>query len=65
MENLLIDLRAVITKFPQLKDEVNSMFQLCKDEIEEGGSYEHEIQLCYGAVKDLIDDIGEDSSFFY
>jgi hypothetical protein len=65
MKQLVIDLRAVITKFPQLKDGVNDMYQLCRDEIEEGGSEQHEIDLCRGAVKDLIEEIGEDSSFFY
>jgi hypothetical protein len=65
MKQLVIDLRAVITKFPQLKEGVNDMYQLCKDEIEEGGSEQGEIESCRQAVKDLIEEIGEDSSFFY
>ncbi len=65
MKQLAEDLRKVITKFPQLKDGVNDMYQLCKDEIEEGGSEQGEIENCRQAVKDLIEEIGEDSSFFY
>jgi hypothetical protein len=65
MKQLAIDLRAVIAKFPQLSEDVNGMYQWCKDEIEEGGSPDHEIDSCRQAVRDLIDDIGEDSSFFY
>ena len=59
MKQLAIDLRAVITKFPQLKEGVNDMYQLCKDEIEEGGSEQGEIESCRQAVKQLIEEIGE------
>lgn len=65
MKQLVEDLRKVIAKFPQLKEGVNDMYQLCKDEIEEGGSEHGEIENCRQAVKDLIEEIGEDSSFFY
>lgn len=65
MKQLAEDLRKVIAKFPQLKSGVNDMYQLCKDEIEEGGSEQGEIENCRQAVKDLIEEIGEDSSFFY
>ena len=57
MKKLVTELRAVIAKYPQLKDQVNDLFQLCKDEIEEGGSVEHEIELCYGSVRELVDEI--------
>ena len=64
MKQLVQDLREVITKFPQLKGQVNDFYQLCRDEIEEGGSEQHEIDLCRQSVKELIEEIGEDSSFF-
>ena len=57
MKQLAEDLRAVIAKYPQLKDQVNDFYQLCKDEIEEGGSEMHEIELCRGSVQELIDEI--------
>jgi hypothetical protein len=57
MKELVIELRAVIAKYPQLKDQVNDFYQLCKDEIEEGGSPEHEMDLCRGSVQELVDEI--------
>lgn len=57
MKKLVEDLRAVIAKHPQLKEQVNDLFQLCKDEIEEGGSEMHEIELCRGSVQELVDEI--------
>jgi hypothetical protein len=41
-------------KHPQFKSEVKDFFQLMKDEIEEGGSVEHEIDLFIGACDDLL-----------
>jgi hypothetical protein len=43
-----------IKKHPQHKSEVHDFFQLMKDEIEEGGSTEHEIDLFIGACEDLL-----------
>lgn len=39
---------------PQLKDEVNDFFSLMIDEIDDGGSTEHEIDLFIGACEDLL-----------
>jgi|LakMenE18May11ns_1017448.scaffolds.fasta_scaffold9838325_1 hypothetical protein len=41
-------------KHPQHKEEVRDFFQLMKDEISEGGSTEHEIDLFIGACEDLL-----------
>jgi len=57
MKQLREDLRAIVAKYPQLKDEVNDFYQLCQDEIEEGGSEQHEIELCRGSVQELVDEI--------
>lgn len=43
-----------IIKHPQHKEEVNDLVQLCKDEIEEGGSVSHEIQLCMNDIEQLL-----------
>ena len=43
-----------IKKHPQHKDDVKNYFQLMKDEIEEGSSTEHEIDLFIGACDDLL-----------
>ena len=39
---------------PQLKDEVNDYFSLMIDEIDDGASTEHEIDLFIGACEDLL-----------
>lgn len=39
---------------PEHKNEVKEFFQLMKDEIQEGGSTEHEIDLFIGACNDLL-----------
>lgn len=39
---------------PEFKEEVRDLFQLMKDEIEEGGSTEHEIDLFIGSCNDLL-----------
>jgi len=41
-------------KHPEHKSEVFDYFQLMKDEVEEGGSVEHEIELFIGACEDLV-----------
>lgn len=53
LKQLAID---TITAFPNLKSEVIEFYQLAKDEIEEGGSEEHE---CYLAERDIIQLIEE------
>jgi hypothetical protein len=39
---------------PEYRAEVRDYFQLMKDEIEEGSSTEHEIDLFIGACDDLL-----------
>jgi hypothetical protein len=39
---------------PKLITEIEEFHQLCKDEIEEGGSEQHEIALCMESIADLI-----------
>lgn len=57
MKELVLELRATIEKYPQLKGQIVDLFQLCKDEIEAGESTENEISLCRGSVKELVDEI--------
>jgi hypothetical protein len=56
-KQLVKELREVITKYPQLKEQVNDLYQLCNDEIEEGGSPDHEMHLCLDSVRQLVDEI--------
>lgn len=43
-------------KHPQHTKEVKDYFQLMKDEVEEGSSVEHEIDLFIGACDDLLNE---------
>jgi hypothetical protein len=43
-------------QYPELKDEIMDLLQLCQDEIDEGGSESHEIELFIGSVDDLIEE---------
>ena len=47
----------VISKYPSLASEVNDFFVLCQDEIANGESETHEIELCMGSIQDLIDEL--------
>jgi len=44
-----------IKKHPEHSKEVRELFQLMKDEVEEGGSAEHEIELFIGSCNDLLE----------
>ena len=56
MKQLAMYCLEVISKHPKLASEINELFQLCKDEIEQGGSETHEIELCYGSIKELLEE---------
>jgi hypothetical protein len=45
-----------ISKHPHLKKEVDDLVQLCFDEIEEGGSIEHEIDLAIDSIDQLLEE---------
>jgi outer membrane protein assembly factor BamD (BamD/ComL family) len=45
-----------IKKHPQHRQQVLDYFQLMKDEVEEGGSVQHEIDLFIGACDDLLNE---------
>jgi bacterioferritin-associated ferredoxin len=46
--------RETIKDFPQLKEEVTDLFQLCLDEIDEGNSVDNECNLCRRDIEELI-----------
>jgi len=41
---------------PQHKDEILDLYQLCLDEIEDGGSVQHEISLCAEDIRQRIEE---------
>jgi hypothetical protein len=58
-EELRKHLIQVIKEYPDLKSDIVSLWQLCLDEIEEGGSQIHEIELCLSDVDELIKEYKE------
>jgi hypothetical protein len=42
--------------YPHLAEEMQDLFQLCMDEIEEGSSISNEIYLCEDSIKQLTQD---------
>ncbi len=47
-------------KYPHLKDEFYDLYELCLNEIDEGGSTFHEIDLCVNDIEQLIEEDGKD-----
>lgn len=45
-----------IRNHPEHERDVLDLVQLCKDEIEEGGSPDHERELCIESIKQLLED---------
>lgn len=45
-----------LSDHPEYYQQVDELIQLCRDEIEEGGSPQHEIQLCIESIKQLVED---------
>ena len=45
-----------IVKYPLLKEEILDFYELAINEIEEGESANHEIDLCLESIKQLIDE---------
>lgn len=46
--------RTCITVRPELWDEIVGLYQLCLDEIEEGGSPQHEVRICHRDIEELM-----------
>jgi len=56
MTNLLEYAEEVTKRFPSLKSDISSLLDLCIMEIEEGGSEQHEIELCWSDIDQLVKD---------
>lgn len=54
IKDLNIFAREMAGKYPNLKEEIYDLVQLCMDEIEEGGSLNNELSLCYNDILELI-----------
>ena len=55
LSNLKSFVRESIKSHPTFENEIKSLFVLCLDEIEEGGSVMNEISLCIRDIEELIE----------
>jgi hypothetical protein len=53
MKEVIEFAKQFIAENPQLKEEVLDLVSLCRSEIEEGGSPQHEMYLCIESIKQL------------
>tara|TARA_B110000285_G_C14800069_1_gene456980 strand:- start:235 stop:471 length:237 start_codon:yes stop_codon:yes gene_type:complete len=56
MTDLIEYTELVISKYPNLKADINGLMDLCIMEIEEGSPEQHEIQLCWSDIDQLVKD---------
>ena len=56
MENFIKHIREVGTKYPALQSQLQDLYELTHYEIEDGGSYEGEIEAGYSAINDLVEE---------
>lgn len=56
MTHLIEYAKSVIEKYPSLTSEVRGLIDLCISEIEEGGSQDHEIELCWSDIQTLVEE---------
>lgn len=47
--------RNCISDRPELRDEIVGLWELCLNEIQEGGSRQHEINLCLRDIEELME----------
>lgn len=50
------EIKEQIVKYPLLKEDILDFYELAINEIEEGSSATHEIELCLQSINDLIDE---------
>ena len=56
MKQLIDWAREMKILHPDKATEIADLINLCNSEIEEGGSYEHEIELCRESIRQLIEE---------
>jgi hypothetical protein len=56
IENLKLHTRKFIKDFPQYREEFVDYYELALSEIEEGGSEDHECDMAYNSMLDIVQD---------
>lgn len=59
-KELFIYARNVAAQYPDLKEEILGLVDLCESEIEEGGSVQHELDLCQRDIDELVEERTKD-----
>ena len=54
MEELKLFVEEFIYKYPEHRGEVLDLFDICKDEIEQGASMQEEIEICMWNIEEII-----------
>lgn len=52
------EVRELTKTHPDLKSEILGYYELCMDEISEGGSETHEVNLCSRSIQELLEEKG-------
>jgi hypothetical protein len=55
MKELKEFVQKAIAEHPELKSEIIDLYDLCRYEIEDGGSPDHEIELCRESIRQLYE----------
>lgn len=55
LQNLRPFIKEKVQQYPSLKEEIIDLYQLCLDEISEGGSEMNEVELCINEINSLIE----------
>ncbi len=56
LNDLKIEVNRMSEAFPDKAEEIQGLYQLCLDEIEQGESKEHEIELCIESINQLFEE---------
>ena len=54
MKNVIAHAKDVLKEHPSLESEVRGFLDLCQCEIEQGESAEHEIDMCWNDIDELV-----------
>ena len=57
LSELINHIKELISKYPHFKGDLIDIYQMAKDEIEEGGSEHHEIELAVESINELIGEV--------
>jgi hypothetical protein len=61
VEELKVYVQEKIAEYPELKEQITDLFQLCLDEIEDGASPMNEIHLCICDIEDSIEEANQEA----